>query len=153
MITILTSQVLVNTVDVMGNFLVLGRKDITSYVIMSIGESEAFSIRVALEGLKFSRPLSHDLMKNIIDISGFKPVKVVIYDVKDGAYLAKIYIEKGFWIFKQKVILDSRPSDAVALALRYGIPIYVMPKLLMNPLKVKPDTTNPIDVPRGGIEG
>ncbi len=150
MLILLLTQVKVDIVDVIGNFLILGKKETSSYVIMSIGESEAFSIRIALDNVKFERPLSHDLMKNILDISGFRPIKVVIYDVKNGAYLAKIHLEKGFWIFKQKVVLDSRPSDAVAIALRYNIPIYVMPHLFINPLEIQPDT---IKIPKGGIEG
>ncbi len=150
MLILLLTQVKVDIVDVIGNFLILGKKETSSYVIMSIGESEAFSIRIALDNVKFERPLSHDLMKNILDISGFRPIKVVIYDVKNGAYLAKIHLEKGFWIFKQKVVLDSRPSDAVAIALRYNIPIYVMPPLFINPLEIETDT---IKIPKGGIEG
>jgi bifunctional DNase/RNase len=88
-------------------------------------------------------------MKNLIDISGFRVEKVVIYDVKNGAYLARIHLEKGFFMFKQKVVLDSRPSDAVALALRLKVPIFVMPHLLINPLEIKPDT---LRTPKG-IEG
>jgi len=58
-------------------------------------------------------------------------------------------LEKGFLIFKQKVVLDSRPSDAVALALRLKIPIFVMPHLFINPFEIKPDT---LKKPKG-IEG
>jgi len=149
MLMVFFTQARVDIVDVMGNFLILGKRETSSYVIMTIGESEAFSIKVALENIPFERPLSHDLMKSIINLSGFKPKKVVIYDVKNGAYLAKIYMEKGVFIFKQTVVLDSRPSDAVALALRFKIPIYVMPHLFINPLEIKPDT---LQKPKG-IEG
>jgi bifunctional DNase/RNase len=149
MLLLFLNQVKVDVVDVIGNFLVLGHKKTHSYVIMSIGDSEAFSIRIALDNTPFERPLSHDLMKNLIDIAGFRVEKVVIYDVKNGAYLARIHLEKGFFMFKQRVVLDSRPSDAVALALRLKVPIFVMPHLLINPLEIKPDT---LRTPKG-IEG
>ncbi len=149
MFAIVLGQVKVDVVDVIGNLLILGHKKTHSYVIMSIGESEAFSIRLALDNTRFERPLSHDLMKSLIEISGFKVEKVVIYDVRNGAYLARIHLEKGIFLFKQRIILDSRPSDAVALALRLKTPIFVMPHLLMNPLEIKPDT---LKVPKG-IEG
>jgi len=63
MLALILTEVKVDAVDVIGNFLILGHKETHSYVIMSIGDSEAFSIRLALDNTPFERPLSHDLMK------------------------------------------------------------------------------------------
>ena len=124
----------VSNVRVFGNLLVLEGPPGKGMVVMEIGTSEALSIGLALKGEKFWRPLSHDLMLQIVRLSGLKPLKVEIYDVKDGAYLARIHLIKPFifWI-KHRVVLDSRPSDAVAFALRAGIPIYVSEHLLKSP--------------------
>jgi len=136
----------------MGNMLVIESPKGREYVVMVVGESEALSIGVALYGRKFWRPLSHDLMAHIVRLSGLEPLKVEIYDVKDGAYLARIYLQKrSFLWFRQKVVLDSRPSDAIAFALRVGIPIYVAEHLFKSPEELlQPDTLEQIP---GGIEG
>ncbi len=86
-----------------------------------IGESEARSIELALAGQKFPRPLTHDLLRDILDAYKIRVIKVVVSDLRDGTYYARIYLkQKG----KRKE-MDSRPSDAIALALRTGAPIFV----------------------------
>lgn len=86
-----------------------------------IGESEARSIELALAGQKFPRPLTHDLLRDILNAYKIRVVKVVVNDLRDGTYYARIYLkQKG-----KKKEIDSRPSDAIALALRTGAPIFV----------------------------
>jgi len=82
-----------------------------------IGAAEAQSIALEMEGIKPPRPLTHDLMKNIIASFGAELIEIVIDDLKDGTFYAKLNIES------QQI--DSRPSDAIALAVRYGAQIYV----------------------------
>jgi bifunctional DNase/RNase len=82
-----------------------------------IGASEAQSIALEMEGIKPPRPLTHDLMKNIITAFGAELSDIVIDELRDGTFYAKLNIDS------QQI--DSRPSDAIALAVRYGVQIYV----------------------------
>jgi bifunctional DNase/RNase len=82
-----------------------------------IGAAEAQSIALEMEGIKPPRPLTHDLMKNIIAAFGGELTDIVIDDLRDGTFYAKLNIDS------QQI--DSRPSDAIALAVRYGAQIYV----------------------------
>ncbi len=86
-----------------------------------IGKPEADSIALALGKVITPRPLTHDLIKNILDELEIKIKKIVITDLIDNTYYALIYIFDGI---KEKTI-DSRPSDAVAIALRVQAPIFV----------------------------
>jgi bifunctional DNase/RNase len=82
-----------------------------------IGASEAQSIALEMEGIKPPRPLTHDLMKNIITAFGAELSDIIIDDLRDGTFYAKLNIDNQ--------MIDSRPSDAIALAVRYGVQIYV----------------------------
>ena len=82
-----------------------------------IGASEAQSIALEMEGIKPPRPLTHDLMKNIIAAFGAELTDIIIDDLRDGTFFAKLNIDNQ--------MIDSRPSDAIALAVRYGVQIYV----------------------------
>lgn len=82
-----------------------------------IGASEAQSIALEMEGIKPPRPLTHDLMKNIIAVFGAELHEVTIDELRDGTFYAKLSIDGQ--------LVDSRPSDAIALAVRYGVQIYV----------------------------
>ena len=82
-----------------------------------IGAFEAQSIALELEGIKPPRPLTHDLIKNIIDTIGMGIHDVYINELKDGTFYARISFDS------QEI--DSRPSDAIAIAVRFGAPIFV----------------------------
>jgi len=82
-----------------------------------IGAAEAQSIALEMEGIKPPRPLTHDLMKNIIAAFGAELTDIIIDELRDGTFYAKLNLEN------QQI--DSRPSDAIALAVRYGVQIYV----------------------------
>jgi bifunctional DNase/RNase len=82
-----------------------------------IGAAEAQSIALEMEGIKPPRPLTHDLMKNLITAFGAELQDIVIDDLRDGTFYAKLNIDN------QQI--DSRPSDAIALAVRYGVQIFV----------------------------
>lgn len=86
-----------------------------------IGKPEADSIALALGKVITPRPLTHDLIKNILEELEVKITKVVITDLIDNTYYALIYAHDGI---KERAI-DSRPSDAVAIALRVQAPIFV----------------------------
>ena len=87
-----------------------------------IGKPEADSIALALGKIVTPRPLTHDLIKNVIQGVKMKISKVVITEIVDNTYYAGIYIDKGDGT---EVPIDSRPSDAIAVAIRIGAPIFV----------------------------
>ncbi|MFC2133308.1 bifunctional nuclease domain-containing protein [Bacteroidota bacterium] len=86
-----------------------------------IGSFEAQSIALEIEGIKPPRPLTHDLLKNFADNLGGTVKEVVIDALKENTFYAKIIVEVSTMINE----IDSRPSDAIALAIRTGAPLYV----------------------------
>lgn len=97
-----------------------------------IGRAEARAIAMELASQKFQRPLTHDLLKTVIQGLGAKIRKVCIEDLKNNTFYAKIFIEKDDEI----VGIDARPSDSIALALRAKSPIFIAEELLRE----QPDT-------------
>lgn len=89
-----------------------------------IGPFEAQAIGIELEGVKPPRPMTHDVMKDIIDSFGATVSEVFIHSVQDSTFLAKIIIEDF------GLEIDSRPSDAIALAVRCGAPIFIASDIL-----------------------
>lgn len=91
-----------------------------------IGPFEATSITLALDEQKPDRPMTHDLMKSLLERVDCKISKVVIDDFWGGTYYAKIHlVHKG-----ETYEIDSRPSDAIALAIRFEAPVFVADKIL-----------------------
>jgi uncharacterized protein len=84
-----------------------------------IGAFEAQAIALEMEGIKPPRPLTHDLIKNIIDTLGVTLHDVMISELRDGTFYARLSLNS------LSTEIDSRPSDAIALAVRYGVPIFV----------------------------
>ncbi len=82
-----------------------------------IGAFEAQSIALEIEGIKPPRPLTHDLMKTIIHTLESSLIEIIINDLREGTFYALLRLER------QEV--DARPSDAIALAVRFGVPIFV----------------------------
>lgn len=91
-----------------------------------IGHPEANAIALALENIQLERPMTHDLLKSIIEGLGGKVTKVVVNALKANTYHARIVIETSEGIYS----FDARPSDSIALALRVGAPIYVAEEVL-----------------------
>ena len=86
-----------------------------------IGSFEAQSIALEMEGIKPPRPLTHDLLKNVIDHLGATIAEVIIDELRDNTFYAKIKLDVSTLIHE----IDARPSDAIALAVRTGTPLYV----------------------------
>lgn len=91
-----------------------------------IGPLEAQSIAMQIEGVSPPRPMTHDLVKTILESAGVAVHKVVIHDLKGSTYYARIYLQANGKDFD----IDSRPSDAIALAVRVQRPIFVATGLL-----------------------
>lgn len=91
-----------------------------------IGPAEANAIAMELQGVKAQRPLTHDLLKQIIIGLGGELRRVVISSVKENTYFAELLIHRDDQVFQ----VDARPSDSIALALRLHAPIFTSDKLL-----------------------
>ena len=91
-----------------------------------VGASEAQSIAVNLEQVIPSRPLTHDLFVSLFHVYGIQLQRVVIYSFKDGVFAAMLHLSNG----NVEVDIDSRTSDAIAIALRTGAPIYTTAEVM-----------------------
>lgn len=103
-------------------------KDETGDVVLPIwiGVAEATSIASAIKQLAMARPLTHDLAMNMLQELGARVERVVITELKDSTYFAELVVTVG----EKACIFDSRPSDAIAMALRASAPIYVTQQVL-----------------------
>lgn len=105
------------------------------YLPILIGPFEATAIALALEGTRVPRPLSHDLMKNIVSSLNAKVLRVIIHDIRDNTFYAKIVLENE----GSSVEVDARPSDSIALALRTDAPIFVSEKIVLEETVIDKD--------------
>jgi len=86
-----------------------------------IGQAEALSIDLQLKGETFDRPLTHDLLKTMVESLGASVLRVAVTELRDNTFFAKIFVQRGNEVFA----IDARPSDSIALAIRTHSPIYV----------------------------
>src|SRR5579872_1647509 len=105
------------------HYLVLEDKSGRRVLPIAIVDEEAQAIMFELRGIKPERPLTYQLLLGLIEQTGNRVDRVVIGDVRDEVYYAKVYLDHG------RYILDSRPSDAIALAIGADAPIFVADKL------------------------
>ncbi|NPB03297.1 MAG: bifunctional nuclease family protein [Thermotogae bacterium] len=115
------SVALVQGDEGVGVAVILGEKGGSRLLPIIVGLFEAKAIGMVLNDEKFPRPLTHDLFKNVLDVLNARIEKVVINDLVDGTYYARIILNHEGKTYS----IDSRPSDAIALALRFKAPIYV----------------------------
>ncbi len=115
--------------------------DGTRLVPIWIGITEGNAIAMIIQGQKFHRPLTHDLMANIIKDVGAEVERIVISDLKENAYYATITIKQNGKTYE----IDSRPSDAMALAVRTKSPIFIDEKVFkLCPVINKPITDDEV---------
>lgn len=98
-----------------------------------VGPFEAHAIGIAMQGLSTDRPLTHDLFKNVCNLLEARLSMVVINDVREGTYFAELHL----WHQEKELVVDSRPSDAIALALRTQTPIYLSDKVAAGSLDIQ----------------
>ncbi len=91
-----------------------------------IGPAEASAIAMEIAGIKFARPLTHDLLKQVIIGLGGELRKVIITRVQENTYFAELHIYRA----ENVIQVDARPSDSIAVALRLKAPIFTHPDLL-----------------------
>lgn len=107
---------------------VLHDKDNRRALPIWIGSAEASAIIRKIENLSVVRPMTHDLIPDIIKKTGFKLDRVEINNVEDETYYATLFLKKG----EEEIEVDSRPSDAIAVAIRVDAPILVSPNVLAS---------------------
>ena len=105
-----------------------------------IGAAEAQAIAFVLENVKPPRPLTHDLLKNLMDNLECRIKRIEVCDLRDNTFYAKLFIEWN----GTEIELDSRPSDAIALALRFSAPIFVEDEIMESAgMRIKEEESAP----------
>lgn len=99
-----------------------------------IGIFEAESITIALQNVEVARPLTHDLLKNALERLGARTVRVEVVALRDEVYYGNVVVEMN----GREINIDSRPSDAIALAVRAHVPIFVA-REVMDAAGIVPD--------------
>jgi bifunctional DNase/RNase len=122
------------TIDPFTNSPIMILKDVDSdkAVPIWIGLLEATAIASELENIKFSRPMTHDLLKIIMETMAIQVTRVEVCDLRDNTYFALIHLNRE----GEESTIDARPSDAIALALRVKAPIYVAEVVIQKARRV-----------------
>ena len=141
------------TLDPATNMPIVVLKDVASETVMPIwvGIFEANAIAIELEKVAVPRPMTHDLTKNLIRHLNARLERIVISELKDDTFFAALWLRLG----DDPMVIDARPSDAIALALRADCPIYVTEQVLQA---AKLNTSGPpegqvAEQLRGWLEG
>jgi len=128
-------------------------KDVASEMVMPIwvGIFEANAIAIEIEKVAAPRPMTHDLTRNLIGHLNARLERVVISELRDDTFFAVLWLRQG----DEPMVIDARPSDAIALALRADCPIYVSEQVMKT---AKLNTSGPPEGPtaeqlRGWLEG
>ncbi|MGE5662995.1 MAG: bifunctional nuclease family protein [Deltaproteobacteria bacterium] len=96
-----------------------------------IGILEANAIAVGLENVKLPRPMTHDLFKNVLDKTGVRLLRVEVTDIKDSTYYAVLHLDRD----GKSLVIDCRPSDAIAIAIRMEVPVMVRDAVIDKALR------------------
>jgi hypothetical protein len=128
-------------------------KDVASETVMPIwvGIFEANAIAIEIEKIAAPRPMTHDLTRNLIRNLNAELERIVITELREETFLAVLWLRQG----NESIVIDARPSDAIALALRADCPIYVAEEVMQT---AKLNTSGPPEGPtaeqlRGWLEG
>ncbi len=129
---------------------ILKEKMADRYLPIWIGPAEADAIAVQLQGVSVPRPLTHDLLRSVIDALGARVSSVVVNDLKNDTFYAKITL----MVDGGQMEIDSRPSDALALAVRLEAPIYVDESVLDKAgILLDKETGKPVSEEEAGKAG
>ena len=124
---------------------ILKEKDTDRYLPIWIGPNEADAIAVKLQGVSVPRPLTHDLLNSIVYALGASVNSIVVSDLKNDTFYAKIILN----VDGRQLEIDSRPSDAIALAVRVDAPIYAEEGVLDKAgILLDRDTGKPVPMER-----
>jgi bifunctional DNase/RNase len=122
------------TVDPYTNTPIVLLKDLVEKEVVPIwiGFFEASAIATQLEKVQLSRPMTHDLLKNLLDTLGVTVIKIEVTELRENTFFAIIHLDMDGTHFA----IDARPSDAIALALRTDVPIYVHEEVIKKSRKI-----------------
>lgn len=127
MVSVRVERVTLDTVN--NRFVIILKDDLHNrWLPIVVGPAEAQAIALQLENIRPPRPMTHDLMKNILDSMHASILRVVVTELKDNTYFAEIDIKKN----GDQSSIDARPSDAIALALRTSAPIFVNEEVMQK---------------------
>ncbi len=115
------------------------------YLPIWIGPCEADAITIGLQGMDIPRPLTHDLLKAVVDELGAEISHILVNDLRDDTFYARIVMD----VNGRHAEIDARPSDAIALAVRAGVPIYVT-EAVMDRAGVEPSEEEEIEEEKKG---
>lgn len=142
MVELYVSEILSRTADEKALIMLLQEKDGARKLPVMIGPFEAQAIVVAKQNIHFDRPATHDIFKLFAEACNTPLLHAKIYKIKEGTFYSYLLFAKEDGEFR----LDVRTSDAVAIAMRFGAPIYIDDELL-NTLCVKEEWKNAISIP------
>ena len=135
MIAVKVSQLFLSN---MGFVVILQSDGDDRSVPIFIGAAEAQAIAIQMQEVKVPRPLTHDLLKNVLDFMECRIKRIEVCDIRDGTYYGRLVVERD----GEDMEIDCRPSDAIALALRSASPIFVHEKVMADAGRVL-DTLEP----------
>lgn len=142
MVELYMSEILSRAAGERTFIMMLQEKDGMRKLPVLIGPFEAQSIAFAKRNIHFSRPATHDLFKNFAEACGATLLNATIYKIVEGTFFSHLVFKEG----EREIKMDARTSDAVAVAMRFGAPIYIDDELL-NVLCVKEEWENAISIP------
>ncbi len=126
MVELVVKDIMSKVSDHRAHVLLLCEKDGLRRIIVSLGFLEAQAIAFALRGIRTDRPLTHDLFSSVTATFGIELQYILINDISDGTFCSQLCYRQG----EEEHLIDSRTSDAVAIALRAGAAIYIKEELL-----------------------
>ncbi len=137
-------------VSLMSQHRIVILKDVDSdrFLPIWIGPYEAEAITVSLQQLEVSRPLTHDLLRNVLQELGAEISQINITQLKDDVFFAQIIMT----VNGQEIEIDSRPSDALALSVRAHVPVFVSEDVMQEAASVPEDELESEDLGEGGEE-
>jgi uncharacterized protein len=110
----------------MQRVVVLKEKESERYLLIWVGTPEAGAIALSMQGVPVARPMTHDLLRNVIEAMGGTVRRILVNDLVDNTFFARIIVD----VDSKPVEIDARPSDAIALALRTKSSIFVEERVL-----------------------
>ena len=142
MVELVVSDMMSKVSDHRAHVLVLQEKEGLRKIIVALGLLEAQAIAFALRGVDVGRPLTHDLFGSLTNAFGIQMQYVLIERIDDGTFYSSLYYSQN----EESVYIDSRTSDAIAIALRAKAPIYIREDLL-NRMCIRDERNGAISIP------
>ena len=142
MVELIVSDILSKTSDDRAFVMILREREGNRKILVAIGYGEAQAVAFALKGVETKRPITHDLFRNFAEAFGATMQCVTINKVSDGTFYSNMLFRQGETLRE----VDARTSDAVAVALRFGAPIYIEEELLKR-VSIRDEWGGAISIP------